>query len=213
MASTYMAVWFNRVDADFLNTSALDQASRFARKAVELDPNLPEAHAQLGYYLVAQRELEASIAAFERASALNPNFVSWQVGYALVRAGDSRRAIDVLNSYMRLDPFHTPFASGLLGFAHYMLKQYAQALPLLRDCVFRSPNLRSGHIILAATYVQMGELEEARAVAAEVMRLEPNYTISGIARRTMTFKNAEDDQHFFDGLRKAGLPSSFAHSI
>jgi len=38
------------------------------------------------------------------------------------------------------------------------------------------------------------------------MRIEPNYTIGGIARQAMVFKNAEDDQHFFDGLRKAGLP-------
>jgi Tfp pilus assembly protein PilF len=59
---------------------------------------------------------------------------------------------------------------------------------------------------LAATYAQMGKLEEARAAVAEVMRHEPNYTIGGIARPTMVFKNAKDDEHYFDGLRKAGLP-------
>ena len=41
---------------------------------------------------------------------------------------------------MRLDPFYSPLASGILGFAHYMLKQYVQALPVLRDCVSRAPN-------------------------------------------------------------------------
>jgi hypothetical protein len=48
--------------------------------------------------------------------------------------------------------------------------------------------------------------EEAQAAVAEVMRTEPNYTIGGISRPTKTFENADDDQHFFDGLRKAGLP-------
>src|SRR5262249_38789280 len=33
LANTYMAVWFNRVDADFLNPDALDQAHQFARRA------------------------------------------------------------------------------------------------------------------------------------------------------------------------------------
>ena len=53
LANTYMPVWYNQLDADFLNPSALDQAHRFARRAVEIDPNLPEAHAQLGFALMA----------------------------------------------------------------------------------------------------------------------------------------------------------------
>jgi adenylate cyclase len=206
LAQTYYAVWHNPVDTEFLNPGARDQAHQFARRAVEIEPNLPKAHAQLGFALMARHEFDPSIAAFERANALNPNFVSWQFGYALVRAGDPRRAIDVLNAYVRLDPLYVPFASGFLGFAHYMLKQYVQALPLLRDCVSRSPNLRGGHVWLAATYAQMGRLEEARAEVTEVMRIEPNYTISGSARPMITFKNPDDDHHYFDGLRKAGLP-------
>jgi adenylate cyclase len=230
LAQTYVAAWYIRLDADFLNPGALDQAYQFARKSVEIDPNLPEAHAQLGFALMARHELDASIAAFERANALNPNYVNWYFGVALVRAGDPRRAIEIINRYVRLDPLAAPFASGVLGFAHYMIKDYAAALPLLiaerthlqagaidalpdngplvsqRDCVSVSPNMRGGHVWLAATYAQMGKLKEARKEIAEVVRIEPNYTIGGIARPTITFKNAEDDHHYFDGLRKAGLP-------
>jgi len=107
---------------------------------------------------------------------------------------------------MRLDPFCVPFASSILGSAHYMLKEYAQALPLLRDCVSRSPNMRAGHIMLAATYAQMDKLEEAQVAVAEVMRIGPKDTSSGSSRSMIKFKNPDDDQHFFDGLRKAGLP-------
>jgi adenylate cyclase len=156
-----------------------------------------------------RRELDASIAAFERANALNPNcvnWINWQFAPALARVGEVRRAIDVINRYMRLDPLYAPFASSLLGSAHYMLKEYEQALPLLLECVSMSPNWRLGHVFLAATYAQMGKFLEARAAVAELMRLEPNFTISGVARPTVVFKNAEDDQHYFDGLRKAGLP-------
>jgi Adenylate and Guanylate cyclase catalytic domain len=53
---------------------------------------------------------------------------------------------------------------------------------------------------------QLGQLEEARAEAAEVPRLQPNYTIAGTTRSVMAFKSTKDDKHFFDGLRKAGLP-------
>ena len=206
LAGTHIAVWANRLDSDYLSPAALDQAHRFAQTAVELDPNLAEAHASLGVALLFRREFDLSIAEFERAVVLNPNYVNWPFGLALVFAGDSRRAIDVIKDYVRLDPLHAPLASGILGFAHYMLKQYAQALPMLRDCVSRSPEIRSGHVWLAATYAQMGQFEEARAEVSEVMRLDPNYTIGGVARPTAAFKNAEDDKHYFDGLRKAGLP-------
>jgi hypothetical protein len=60
--------------------------------------------------------------------------------------------------------------------------------------------------LLAATLAQMGYPEEARAEAAEFRRLFPSYTISGIGRQLTAFKYPRDDKHFFDGLRKAGLP-------
>src|SRR5262245_12011917 len=84
---------------------------------------------------VPAHEHDGAIAAFERAMALNPNYVDWTFAMALVFARHSRRAIEVLNSYMRFDPFYSPFAAALQGLAHYMLKQYAQALPILRDYV------------------------------------------------------------------------------
>lgn len=111
----------------------------------------------------------------------------------------------MINRYMRLDPLHAPFASGLLGHAHYMLKEYAQAISLLCDCVSRSPKTRGGRLTLIATYAQMGKVEEARAAVAELMRIEPDYTIGATSRAMVTFKNPDDDQHFFEGLRKAGL--------
>jgi adenylate cyclase len=46
----------------------------------------------------------------------------------------------------------------------------------------------------------------SEAAAAEVLRIQPDYTIAGTAKPTMVFKSAEDAEHFFDGLRQAGLP-------
>ena len=76
----------------------------------------------------------------------------------------------------------------------------------MRECVSRAPNFRRGHVRLAATYAQLGNIEQARAEAAEVLRIEPKYTIEGTQARLSSFKRPEDAEHFFDGLRKAGLP-------
>jgi len=87
-----------------------------------------------------------------------------------------------------------------------LASEYAQALTTLRASVSQAPNIRSSHVVLAATYAQMGMMEEAQMEVAKVMRIEPHYTISGIARPTITFKDTNDDQHYFGGLRRAGLP-------
>jgi adenylate cyclase len=206
LASTHPASYWLYISGSESLADDLDQAYQLANKAVQLDANLPEAHASLGIVLVYKRHHKASIIAFERAVRLNPNYVDWRFGFALVLAGNSRRAINVLQTYMRLDPFYSPYALANLGLAHYMLKQYTRTLPALQDCVSRVSSLREAHGGLAAAYAQLGRMEEAQAAAAEVLRLQPNYTISGISRRIFAFKDPKDAKHFFDGLRKAGLP-------
>jgi adenylate cyclase len=138
--------------------------------------------------------------------ALNPNFTDWRFGEVLVWAGDPARAIEAIERHMRLDPFYAALAPGWLGFAYYMLKQYSQALPLLRECASRSPNLRAGHCFLAATYAQLGDIKKARAEGAEVLRIDPTWTIEGAGAQLSSFKRTQDAEHYFDGLRKAGLP-------
>ena len=64
------------------------------------------------------------------------------------------------------------------------------------------PNFRSAHGLLAATLARLGHVEEARAVAAEILRIEPKYTIS-VTRALALSKRREA---YLDGLRMAGLP-------
>jgi len=206
LANTYDAARFHRFDSDYLNPAALDRAHQFALRAVELDPSLPEAHAMLGLVLTWMRQHDASITEIERAIALNPNYVDWRFGLALLFAGNPQRAIDVLESYMRLDPFHAPWAPFTMAAAYFMLKDYSTALAILQDYVSRVPGAAFGHSLLAATHAQLGQLEEARAEATELLRLRPGYTISETTRRLAVFRRPTDANHFFDALRKAGLP-------
>jgi adenylate cyclase len=189
-----------------LSPTALERAHRLAWKAVQLDPNLPVAHARFGMVLTTEGQHEQSVAEFEKAIALNPNFTDWRFGLALTRAGEPERAIQVIETHMRYDPFYTPSAPFQLGIARYMMKEYSEALPPLRECTSRAPDMSLGHVVLAATLAQLGQLDEARAAAAEVLRIDPKYTIDGTQKRLALFKRPEDTEHLLDGLRKAGLP-------
>lgn len=87
-----------------------------------------------------------------------------------------------------------------------MLRRYSEALPPLRECVSRAPDFRSGHLWLAAACAQLGLSDEARAQVAEVLRIQPSYTIEGTQTRLIPFKNPHDSEHYLSDLRKAGLP-------
>ena len=208
LSNTYVIAWTQPLDDDFLTPTALERAHQLARKAVQADANLPQAHAQLGWVLSRRAEHDLAVSEFEKAVDLNPNFTDHRFGAALVYAGEPSKAMEVLASHMRLDPFYAPIAPAFLGLAHYMLKQYAEAVIPLRECIARAPNFRPAHVWLAASYARLGQMREARAEAAEVLRIEPTYTITGTSKRIMRFKNAKDAAHIFAGLRKAGLPET-----
>jgi adenylate cyclase len=206
LSQTHLVAWVQPLDEDHLNPAALERAHRFARKSLQLGPDLSIAHAQLGGVLTFEGQHEQAIAEFEKAVALNPNFTDWWFGMALLRAGEPARAITVIETHMRYDPFCSPWALGQLGLAHYTLKEYSKALRPLRELTLRVPNMRQGHVFLAANLAQLGQLDEAHAEAAEILRIDPKYTIEGTQKQLALFKRTEDVERFLDGLRKAGLP-------
>jgi adenylate cyclase len=201
----YVSSWVHRWDDDHPWPAALDRACKSAQEALRLAPGLPEAHLGLGWALTWKRQHEAAIAEFERSVALNPNHTNWRFPFALVFAGEPAKAVNVLKAHMRLDPFYEPNAPTLIGFACYMLKRYAEALPHLRESVSRAPNMRFAHSLLAATYARLGQPDNAKAAADEVLRIDPSYTIDW-SPLAATFRRPEDTEHLRGGLRDAGLP-------
>ena len=206
LSTTYVIAWRNRLDRDYLSPAALDKAHELASRAVQLNPDLPHAHASLGAVLAWKRQHDAAVAEFEKAIALNPNFTDWRIAIALVYAGQAARAVEVLSSHMRLDPFYVPLAPHWMGLANYTLRKYSLALTYLQQCALRAPNYAAVHLWLAATYARLGRIEDAKAEAAIVLKLDPDFTIDGTARSTIAFKREDEAEHCFEALRKSGLP-------
>jgi adenylate cyclase len=208
LAWTHAVGYFQPLDRDYHQSAAFDRALELAKTAVRLDARLPQAHAQLGHVLFLTGQHDAAIAAWERAFALNPNFRDFRYGFGLLFLGEPARAIEVVEAHLRFDPRPMPgYSSGLLAIANYMLKRYADAVRLLRDSRSREPNPLVLHLFLASACAQLGQTEEARAETAEMLRIDPSFTIAKSKRTYLYFwKNPSDAEHIIDGLRKAGLP-------
>jgi adenylate cyclase len=201
--------YYEPLDGDYLRPAALDRALELAQMAVRLDPHLPQARAQLGYILLLQRRHDAAFAEFERAFALNPNFIDYRYAEALTFVGEPARAIEVLEACSRLGPSQSslPPFTGIMGMANYALKRHGEAVRSLRECTLRMPNVQWPHAWLAAGYAQLEQLEEAGVETKEVLRINPRFTIESF-KCLAVFKALKDAEHLIDGLRKAGLPET-----
>src|SRR5262249_47974946 len=145
---------------------------------------------------------DATIAGFERAFALNPNFVDNRVAPVLTYAGEPERAIEILHANMRLGPFQPAIISfGFLGLANSALRRYEDAVRLLRECASRLPNQQAPHLLLACAYAQLGQLDEARVEAAEVLPVNPDFTME----RWKCTRIRRTPEHRLEGLPTAGL--------
>ena len=74
----------------------------------------------------------------------------------------------------------------------------------LQESPHPQPRSLPAHQFLAAIYSELGREEEARAEAAEVLRISPNFSLE-VLRQRLPYKDPADLERFLDGLRKAGL--------
>ena len=69
-----------------------------------------------------------------------------------------------------------------------------------------NPYAGPAHGALAASYAQLGRIDEARAALAEVLRVEPDLTLGKLRDRFSPTTDPDPLERFLDALRKAGLP-------
>jgi adenylate cyclase len=91
------------LNEEYLNPTALDRAIKLARTAIELNPSLSEAYAELGYNMIRKRDFDAATAAVERAIALNPTFADYRLAQVFYSVGEPAKAIAIAKTQMRLD--------------------------------------------------------------------------------------------------------------
>jgi tetratricopeptide (TPR) repeat protein len=204
---SHLSSWTNYGDRDFLKPPAMERAHEFARRAVQLDPQLAYAQATFAHVLTWGRQHEVALGAVNRALQLNPSYRHWQVAAILMFAGELDRAVESMKAYMRLDPYYPTSALGWLGVAYCTLGRLNEALDLLRQAVARSPKRAMFHYWLAAVYGHLGDLGPAKEQAVRLLALQPDFTITGTARPLAAFRAATHVEHFANGLRRAGLPA------
>ena len=107
-------------------SEAFPKAEAAARKALELDPSLGEAHVSLGYADLAYAwDFVAAEHEFQRAIQLRPNYATAHqfYGYSLTVMGKLSEAIAERQKAVDLDPSN-PLMASALGEAYYQTRQF-----------------------------------------------------------------------------------------
>jgi len=91
--------------------------------------------------------------------------------------------------------------------AVYQLGRYSEAATLSKRRILRNPDTDASRVLLAASYGQMGLIEEAREAWREALRVNPAYSLEQ-RRKVLPYKNPEDFEKIVEGLRRAGLLES-----
>jgi len=176
-----------------------------AQKAIALDDTYAEAHATLSALYSQKSEYDKALAEGERAVALNPNGAYVIVRYAsiLTLAGRSEEAIPLLQKAIRLDPYGPGGYHFWLGLALFMKGRFEEAVLVFKKVHQRAPNHIGAHVMLSATYSKMGREKEARAETAEVLRINPKFSVDYWANMLPLRDQPKDD--IINAVRKAGL--------
>ena len=106
---------------------------------------------------------------------------------------------------MRLNPNQPQAYLSVLGGVYFDLRQYEEAANFLKKAIARNPSAQRPRMLLAATYAQLGLMEDAEWQSEELLALDSNFSLKRILE-AQPFKNPSHLEPLLDGLRKAGLP-------
>ena len=136
-----------------------------ALRALELDPNLSDAHASLAAVALEDWDWDSAERAFKRALELNPDSINACACYgnALVAWGRFPEAIEISKHAAVLNPLSS-FVHFNYGFVLYMSRRFDDAVPHFKRSIELEPQYRPAYLLLSYAFGQLGKPEDVLAV-------------------------------------------------
>lgn len=180
VADSYALLGSNGYDA-MPPREAMPLAKAAAHRALQLDPQLAEAHTSLGYVLMAYDwDLPAAEKEFRQAFRSNPGYATahhWY-GHYLLAAGQPEQALAEMKQALALDPLSLPVNVGV-GWCSYFARRYDEAIAQYRKALELEPEFALAHQALAMA------LEQKAAYTEAIAEFRKAVTLSGGSASTL----------------------------
>jgi adenylate cyclase len=183
-----------------------DRALELARRAADMDPGSHQIQWSLGYIHMYRKEFDEALLAAESAISLSPNYADGYALLALVKnnLGQADEVIPLIEKAMVLNPHYTWDYIYQLGRAYYTLGEYEKAVSYLQQALERNESAGYPRLFLAASYVNLGQVDEAEWEITQAQMAHPEYTYAHL-QKTVPIGNKKLLDRFFSDLRTAGL--------
>jgi adenylate cyclase len=201
---TYAMGLYFAWDESPLNSMAM--AIKYAKSAIEIDENNPDAYILLGFVANARKDHEKAITMLERAIILSPNYdeAYCQLGVVYMFADMPEKGLDFVKKAISLSPIPPAHYLMHLGNGYRILGQYKEAVVVLNKALDREPDNFLAHVFLVISYSLSGQDDKARSEVKTVYKIDPNFSLKQLVNR-WPIKNPDDKKQIVDACNKVGL--------
>jgi len=123
-------------------------------------------------------------------------------------ARSPRQRLDCQVRLQRLEPIvdrhKTSNYLAISGGAYRLTGRYDEAIAALKKALGLFPKSLLAHQHLAVIYAELGRDAEAQAEVAEILQINPKYSLDGV-RQIIVYKDPAEVERYLAALRKAGL--------
>ena len=145
-------------------------------QSLKFNPNLSQAHHNLGEIYSGEEKWQAAISSYQKAIKLNPKF-SWShhsLGKAFANTQQWEKAIFSYQEALKLNP-QAAVTYHCLGDALIQQKQLDAAITAYQKAIELQPETWVVHHKLANLFQEKGELDAAIPTYHEAIKLNPNF--------------------------------------
>lgn len=185
---------------------SFEQAEKTAVKALSIDDSLDLPLTVLSQIYLFKRQHDKAIEYGEQSLALDPNNALSYAMLALVLyfSGRPEEAMSSLDKAFRLNPVAPFYYYHYLGHTNLSMEKYAEAIQAYKKALNLNPNFIFPHVCLAACYIATGNNDEARKASAEVLKIDPKYSLDKFTLAS-PHKDPSNTEKLINLLRKSGL--------
>ena len=151
----------------------LERAKMYARRALELDDTLAEAHSSLAWTLfIYDWDWESAEREFRRAIELDPRYPTAHQWYASMLSSQARHEESIVEAHtaQELDPGFVSIRRGL-GWQYYYARRYERARHHLEHAIEMNPNAEETFRILGLVQSVEGRHADAISTLREALDL------------------------------------------
>ncbi len=181
-----------------------EEGERVMHRALELDPNDPEANRIMGSVQMQKGDFGASRRYHEKAMQLSPNdaYIKARSAAFYTFIGMPERALELLDEAEALDPYLPVWCVEERGIAFYAQNRHREAVEHLCALPFQT---RRSRLYQIAGWMALGEIDRAQKLARAALTVQPDLNVKYV-RDQEWYRDRDVLEKLTERLVAAGIP-------